>query len=229
MSTLCCHSNKSSFVLVPAGKKGSELGEYDPLTQADSDDESEEDDLVLNYPRNGLGRDGCLAPGSSKLRNGRLGRLVGATDGARDEEEEEEEEDDDQWTDQVSGKPRRSRDDLKGGQYWSRRELGTGEDRGGGAGPSGAAGLGSHSSEAEKRKRAKNAIRSAFFLVPLACAMLIVLLCAFLVPCQKAELEKKLRWERALGDAGGIDDSEICSLQSNIHKHLLAGRHIRAK
>ncbi|XP_014328733.1 protein FAM234B [Xiphophorus maculatus] len=186
------------------GKKGSELGEYDPLTQADSDDESEEDDLVLNYPRNGLGRDGCLAPGSSKLRNGRLGRLVGATDGARDEEEEEEE-DDDQWTDQVSGKPRRSRDDLKGGQYWSRRELGTGEDRGGGAGPSGAAGLGSHSSEAEeKRKRAKNAIRSAFFLVPLACAMLIVLLCAFLVPCQKAELEKKLRWERALGDAGGV-------------------------
>uniref|UniRef100_A0A3B5MPA1 Family with sequence similarity 234 member B n=1 Tax=Xiphophorus couchianus TaxID=32473 RepID=A0A3B5MPA1_9TELE len=105
------------------GKKGSELGEYDPLTQADSDDQSEEDDLVLNYPRNGL-----------------------------------EEEDDDQWTDQVS------------------------------AGPSGAAGLGSHSSEAEeKRKRAKNAIRSAFFLVPLACAMLIVLLCAFLVPCQKAD------------------------------------------
>ncbi|XP_054891450.1 protein FAM234B [Poeciliopsis prolifica] len=171
------------------GKKGSELGEYDPLTQADSDDESEEDDLVLNYPRNGLGRDGCLAPASSKPRNGRLGRL----DGARDDEDEEEE-DDDLWTDRVSGKPRRSRDDL-----------GNGEDRGGGAGPSGAAGLGPHSSEAEeKRKRAKNAIRSAFFLVPLACAMLIVLLCAFLVPCQKAELEKKLRWERALGDAGGV-------------------------
>uniref|UniRef100_A0A087X4Z5 Family with sequence similarity 234 member B n=2 Tax=Poecilia TaxID=8080 RepID=A0A087X4Z5_POEFO len=34
--------------------------------------------------------------------------------------------------------------------------------------------------------------------------MLIVLLCAFLVPCQKAELEKKLQWERALGDAGGV-------------------------
>lgn len=36
------------------GKKGSELGEYDPLTQVDSEDDSEEDDLVLNYPRNGL-------------------------------------------------------------------------------------------------------------------------------------------------------------------------------
>ncbi|XP_008413738.1 protein FAM234B [Poecilia reticulata] len=190
------------------GKKGSELGEYDPLTQADSDDESEEDDLVLNYPRNGLGRDGCLAPGSSKTRNGRSGRLIGATDRARDDDEEEEEEDDDdQWTAQVSGKPRRTRGDRKGGQYWSRGELGNGEDRGGGggAGPSGAAGLGSHISEAEeKRRRAKNVIRSAFFLVPLVCVMLIVLLCAFLVPCQKAELEKKLQWERALGDAGGV-------------------------
>ncbi|KAF5891635.1 protein FAM, partial [Clarias magur] len=35
-------------------KKGTELGEYDPLTQVDSEDDSEEDDLVLNYPRNGL-------------------------------------------------------------------------------------------------------------------------------------------------------------------------------
>ncbi|KAI3359337.1 hypothetical protein L3Q82_002843 [Scortum barcoo] len=59
------------------GKKGSELGEYDPLTQADSEDESEEDDLVLNYPRNGLGRDGCLGAGSSKLLGSRGGRLVG--------------------------------------------------------------------------------------------------------------------------------------------------------
>ncbi|TMS15132.1 Protein FAM234B [Larimichthys crocea] len=59
------------------GKKGSDLGEYDPLTQADSEDESEEDDLVLNYPRNGLGRD-CLGTGSSKLRGGRSGRLGGS-------------------------------------------------------------------------------------------------------------------------------------------------------
>ena len=60
-----------------AGKKGSELGEYDPLTQADSEDESEEDDLVLNYPRNGLGRGNCMGAGPSELRSGRAGRLVG--------------------------------------------------------------------------------------------------------------------------------------------------------
>ncbi|MEQ2187259.1 hypothetical protein GOODEAATRI_002837, partial [Goodea atripinnis] len=182
-------------------KKGSDLGDYDPLTQADSDDESEEDDLVLNYPRNGLGRDSCLGSGSSKLRGGRSGRHVGATDEVQDEEDEEEE---DEWTDQFSSKSRKGRENLKGSQYWSHRDSGIGQDRGG-TGSSGSAGLGAHSSEAaEKRKRAKNAIRSAFFLVPLACTTLIVLLCAFLVPCQKAELEKKLQWERALGDAAGV-------------------------
>ncbi|XP_015235472.1 PREDICTED: uncharacterized protein KIAA1467 homolog [Cyprinodon variegatus] len=182
------------------GKKGSDLGEYDPLTQADSDDESEEDDLVLNYPRNGLGRDSCLGSGSSKLRGGRPGRHIGATDEVQDEEEEEE----DEWTDQLASKSRKGRDNLKGGQYWSHGDSAIREDRGG-AGTSGAAGLGAHSSEAEeKRRRVKNAIRSAFFLVPLACSTLILLLCAFLLPCQKAELEKKLQWERALGDAGGV-------------------------
>uniref|UniRef100_A0A3B4YNY4 Family with sequence similarity 234 member B n=1 Tax=Seriola lalandi dorsalis TaxID=1841481 RepID=A0A3B4YNY4_SERLL len=120
------------------GKKGSELGEYDPLTQADSEDESEEDDLVLNYPRNGL----------------------------------------------AAGR--------------------AGEDRGGG-GPMGGAGLGVHSSDAEeKRMRMKNAVRSAFFLVPLVCATLLVLLCAFLIPCQKGELGHRPQWEKALGDAGGV-------------------------
>uniref|UniRef100_A0A3P8T5W7 Family with sequence similarity 234 member B n=1 Tax=Amphiprion percula TaxID=161767 RepID=A0A3P8T5W7_AMPPE len=52
--------------------------------------------------------------------------------------------------------------------------------------------------------RVKNAVRSAFFLVPLVCAMLLVLLCAFLIPCQKGELGKTPQWEKALGDAGGV-------------------------
>ncbi|XP_062846990.1 protein FAM234B isoform X2 [Trichomycterus rosablanca] len=73
------------------GKKGSELGEYDPLTQADSDDESEEDDLVLNYPRNGL---------SPHLRPGHGGAKL------HDEEDEEE----DPW--RHGGKD--SRDDADG-------------------------------------------------------------------------------------------------------------------
>ncbi|XP_070704469.1 protein FAM234B [Pempheris klunzingeri] len=185
------------------GKKGSELGEYDPLTQADSEDESEEDDLVLNYPRNGLGRDSCLGTGSSKLRGGRSGRHVGAEDEAQEDEEEEE----DEWRERLPSKSRQDRDDMKGVQYWSHRDSGrdrAGEDRGG-SGALGGAGLGVHSSDAEeKRLRMKNAVRSAFFLVPLVCAMLLVLLCAFLIPCQKGELEKRPQWERALGDAGGV-------------------------
>lgn len=189
-----------------AGKKGSELGEYDPLTQADSEDESEEDDLVLNYPRNGLGRDSCLGAGSSQLRGGRSGRLVGA----EDEAQEDEEEDLDEWRERLPSKSRQDRDDMKGTQYWSHRDPGrdrAGEDRGG-PGPMGGAGLGVHSTDAEeKRMRMKHAVRSAFFLVPLVCAAMLVLLCAFLIPCQKGTLEKRPQWERALGDAGGKENN----------------------
>ncbi|XP_005468498.1 protein FAM234B [Oreochromis niloticus] len=188
------------------GKKGSELGEYDPLTQADSDDESEEDDLVLNYPRNGLGRDSCLGTGSSKLRGGRSGRLVGAEDGVQDDEEDEEE---DEWRERLPSKSRQDRNDMKGVQYWSHRDSGgerKREDRGG-PGALGGAGLGLHSSDEQKRMRVKNAIRSAFFLVPLVCATVVVLLCAFLIPCQKGDLEKRLQWEKALlsnVETGGV-------------------------
>ncbi len=198
----------TSALCVSAGKKGSELGEYDPLTQADSEDESEEDDLVLNYPRNGLGRDGCLGAGSSKLRGGRSGRRVAGEDEAQEDEEEEE----DEWRERLPSKSRQDRDDMKGMQYWSHRDSGrdkAGEDRGR-PGQLGGAGLGAHSADAEeKRMRVKNAVRSAFFLVPLVSAMLLVLLCAFLIPCQKGELEKRLQWERALGDAGGKESKLI--------------------
>ena len=197
---------------VSLGKKGSALGDYDPLTQADSEDESEEDDLVLNYPRNGLGRDSCLGGGSSKLRGGRSGRLVGATDEAQGDEEDEEE-DEDEWRERLPSKSRQDRDDMKGAQYWNQRDSGrdrSGEDRRG-SGSLGGTGLGAHSAEAEEKKlRMKNAVRSAFFLVPLVSAMLVVLLCAFLIPCRKGELEKRLQWERALGDAGGNKKSFIC-------------------
>uniref|UniRef100_A0A8D3C2Z2 Family with sequence similarity 234 member B n=1 Tax=Scophthalmus maximus TaxID=52904 RepID=A0A8D3C2Z2_SCOMX len=177
------------------GKKGSELGEYDPLTQADSEDESEEDDLVLNYPRNGLGRDSCLG--------GRSGRLVVANDEAQEDDEDDEVE----WRERLPSKCRQDRDNVKGPAYWGHRDSGrdrAGEDKGGPC-PLGGTGLGVHSTEAEAKKlRMKNAIRSALFLVPLVCAMLVVLLCAFLIPCQKGELEKRPQWERALGDAGGV-------------------------
>lgn len=188
---LCCSPGQPIviyYLCFSAGKKGPDLGEYDPLTQADSEDESEEDDLVLNYPRNGLGRDGRPGSGAAKLLGGRSGRHVGAGGEAPDDEEEE-----DEWRDRPTG---------KGTQYWSHRHSErdrTGEDRGG-PGPLGGTGVAAHGTDAEeKRRRTKRTIRSAFFLVPLVCAALIVLLSAFLIPCQDA----KLQWERALGAAGG--------------------------
>lgn len=199
---------------VSAGKKGSELGEYDPLTQADSEDESEEDDLVLNYPRNGLGRDSCLGTGSSKLRGGRSGRLVGADDEAQEDEDEEE----DEWREHLPSKSRQGRDEMKGVHYWNHRDSGRdrmGDDRGG-SGSLGGAGLGVCSSDAEeKRIRTKNIIRTAFFLVPVVCATLLVLLCAFLIPCQKGGLGNRPQWERELGDAGG-KHNDMSLLSKNI-------------
>ncbi|CAG01656.1 unnamed protein product [Tetraodon nigroviridis] len=178
------------------GKKGPDLGEYDPLTQADSEDESEEDDLVLNYPRNGLGRDSRPGSGSAKLLGGRAGRRAGARGEAPEDEEEE-----DDWRDRPTAP-----------EYWShgRSERdGTGED-GGGPGPLGATGVAVHGTDPEeKRRRARRAIRSAFFLVPLVCAALIVLLSAFLIPCRNANLQRRLQWERALGAAGGITSAPL--------------------
>ncbi|KAF4116615.1 protein FAM234B [Onychostoma macrolepis] len=135
------------------GKKGSDLGEYDPLTQADSEDETEDDDLVLNYPRNGLN------PAVADLR------------GEEELDEEEEE----------------------------LRE-GAGHEAGSGRGQGGAA--------EEKAARVRGAMRSAAFLLPLSCAALLVLLCAFLIPCpQGAPLHTQ--WERELGDTAGVTSPPI--------------------
>ncbi|XP_043085059.1 protein FAM234B isoform X3 [Puntigrus tetrazona] len=134
------------------GKKGSDLGEYDPLTQADSEDETEDDDLVLNYPRNGLN------PAVADLRG--------------EEELDEEEE-------------------LREG---AGREAGPGRGQGGAA--------------EEKAARVRGAMRSAAFLLPLSCAALLVLLCAFLIPCpQGAPLQTQ--WERELGDTAGVTSPPV--------------------
>lgn len=180
------------YLCFSVGKKGPDLGEYDPLTQADSEDESEEDDLVLNYPRNGLGRDSRPGSGSAKLLGGRQGRHVGAGGEVPDDEEEE-----DEWRGRPTG---------KGTQYWGHRHSERdrpGED-GGGPGPLGGTGVAGHGTDAEeKRRRTTRAIRSALFLVPLVCTALIVLLSAFLIPCHNANLQSRLQWERSLGAAGG--------------------------
>ncbi|CAL1588718.1 unnamed protein product [Knipowitschia caucasica] len=160
------------------GKKGSELGDYDPLTQADSEDESEEDDLVLSYPRNGLGRDSGLTPSGS-----RSGRFVGAVDEMLDEDDF----DDDDWREHL---PSLDGEDSKDMQNRDQR-------RGSGSV------VGGRSTDIDAKKlRMKHIVRTVAFLVPLVCATLLVLLCAFLIPCQKGKLRPQ--WERALGEAGGI-------------------------
>ncbi|KAL0992980.1 hypothetical protein UPYG_G00101770 [Umbra pygmaea] len=182
------------------GKKCSELGEYDPLTQADSEDESEEDDLVLNYPHNGLGRSNCMGASTSETRGGRTGRLVEDEDGA------EEDDDDDKWRERLPGKIRQERAE-KGLQYWNQREANRdgGVEDGEGPGVSGGSGLGVSADLDGKKTKVRGAIRTAFFLVPLGCVMLLVLLCAFLVPCQQRELDQQPQWEKEFGDpVGGV-------------------------
>ncbi|XP_062387962.1 protein FAM234B isoform X2 [Sardina pilchardus] len=181
------------------GKKGSELGEYDPLTQADSEDDSEEDDLVLNYPRNGLGRSNNMGTGTSDSRSNRGSRFTQQEDVEEDEEEEE-----DEWRERHRGKSRPETDDGKGRQYWSQREMGrdaTSED-GEGMRSTGGGGIGSECDPDGKKARAKNAARTAAFLVPLCLAMVVVLLCAFILPCEEV---RRPQWEVELGaDAGGF-------------------------
>ncbi|KAK2917188.1 hypothetical protein Q8A67_001562 [Cirrhinus molitorella] len=138
------------------GKKGSDLGEYDPLTQADSEDETEDDDLVLNYPRNGL------SP---------------AVAGLRDEEEFDEEE-----------------EELRAQREGAGREAGSGRGQGGAA--------------EEKAARVRGAVRTAAFLLPLSCAALLVLLCAFLIPCPQGAPHWP-QWERELGDTAGVTSPPV--------------------
>ncbi|KAL4658027.1 protein FAM234B isoform X2, partial [Arapaima gigas] len=180
------------------GKKGSELGEYDPLTQADSEEESEEDDLVLNYPRNGLGRGNCMGTGAADLRGSSSGRLV--------EEEDEVDEEEEEWRSRYPRKMRQDREELKTRQYWSQRESSRDvriED--GGCPLSGGDSslrLDPGSDPEAKRVQMQGALRTAFFLVPLCCAVLLVLLCAFLLPCQQGELNKRPQWETGMGEIG---------------------------
>lgn len=149
---------------------------------------------MLNYPGNGLGRDGSFGSGVSKLRGG---RAVAA--------EDETQEDEDEWRERLAGECRRDGDDANSAQFWNHPGMDRmmGEARGG-PGPLGSPGLAARDMDAEnKRLRMKNVLRTAFFLVPLVCATLLVLLCAFLIPCQRGAQGIAPEWERALGEAGG--------------------------
>ncbi|XP_058877174.1 protein FAM234B-like isoform X1 [Acipenser ruthenus] len=143
------------------GKKHTGLGEYDPLTQADSDEseeeEEEEDELVLNFPRNGFNgsAQACRSTGL-QTQGGNRERAAVRKHG------------------RLTGGPEARID----------REPG---------------------SDPELKDRAGRAqlIRTTLFLATLCVSVLVVLMCAFLIPCRKGALWPK-HWNRSVGEMGVV-------------------------
>ncbi|XP_054845247.1 protein FAM234B isoform X2 [Eublepharis macularius] len=136
------------------GKKSPDLGEYDPLTQADSDES--EDDLVLNLQKNGGIKNG----------NGSLGEVQDVDS------------------------------DVEIGMTKQHLSKGTAEEY-----PSDAIG-------ALEQKTASSLmpyLRTAVFLLTVVVSMILVLVCAFLIPCPPRDLHLHNTWTRSLGqEAGGV-------------------------
>ncbi|XP_031239519.1 protein FAM234B isoform X4 [Mastomys coucha] len=134
------------------GKKSPDLGEYDPLTQADSDES--EDDLVLNLQQ----KNGGVKNGKSALG---------------DPPEPDSDAD-------VAGaaKPHLSEVTPEG---FPSEPLG---------------GL-----EQKATSSLVSYVRTSVFLLTLVISMVLVLLCAFLIPCPPRDLHST--WSRRLGSPGG--------------------------
>ncbi|KAH0517727.1 hypothetical protein LTLLF_119240 [Microtus ochrogaster] len=152
-------ARRSAAEPVTGGKKSPDLGEYDPLTQADSDES--EDDLVLNLQQ----KNGGVKNGKSAL-----GDLPDAGDSDAD----------------VAGaaKPHLSEAVPEG--YPS-------EPLGG--------------VEQKATSPLVSYVRTSVFLLTLVISMVLVLLCAFLVPCPPRDLHST--WSRRLGSQGGGDLSPL--------------------
>lgn len=140
------------------GKKSPDLGEYDPLTQADSDES--EDDLVLNLQQ----KNGGVKNGKSALG---------------DPPEPDSDAD-------VAGaaKPHLSEVTPEG---FPSEPLG---------------GL-----EQKATSSLVSYVRTSVFLLTLVISMVLVLLCAFLIPCPPRDLHST--WSRRLGSPGGGDLSPL--------------------
>uniref|UniRef100_A0A096MPT3 Family with sequence similarity 234 member B n=1 Tax=Papio anubis TaxID=9555 RepID=A0A096MPT3_PAPAN len=139
------------------GKKSPDLGEYDPLTQADSDES--EDDLVLNLQKNG------------GVKNGKS-PLGEAPEPDSDAEVAE------------AAKPHLSEVTTEG---YPSEPLG---------------GL-----EQKAASSLVSYVRTSVFLLTLGISMILVLLCAFLIPCPPRDLHST--WSRHLGSQGGGDLSPL--------------------
>nr|XP_045366216.1 protein FAM234B isoform X2 [Camelus bactrianus] len=160
---LCCVLGKKTLNLSQAGwinngKKSPDLGEYDPLTQADSDES--EDDLVLNLQQ----KNGGVKNGKSPL-------------GEAPEPDSDTE---------VTGaaKPHLSEVTTEG---YPLEPLG---------------GL-----EQKAASSLVSYVRTSVFLLMLVISMVLVLVCAFLIPCPPRDLHST--WSRHLGPQGGGDLSPL--------------------
>ncbi|XP_036312365.1 protein FAM234B [Pipistrellus kuhlii] len=146
------------------GKKSPDLGEYDPLTQADSDES--EDDLVLDLQQ----KNGGVKNGKSAL-------------GEAPEPDSDAE---------VAGaaKPRVSEGPAEG---YPSEPLG---------------GL-----EQKTTSSLVSYVRTSVFLLTLVISMVLVLVCAFLIPCPPRDLHST--WSRHLGPQGGGDLSPLALADVN--------------
>lgn len=145
-----------------SGKKSPDLGEYDPLTQADSDES--EDDLVLNIQKNGGVKNGKSPP--------------------------EEIQDPDSDVEDGMTKQHTSESAPEG--Y-----------------PAETAG----SLEQKAAPSLMPYLRTAIFLLTVVISMILVLVCAFLIPCPPRDLHNT--WNRNLGQGAGEKPQE---------QHLAWGR-----
>ncbi|NWY05232.1 F234B protein, partial [Nothoprocta ornata] len=147
-----------------SGKKSPDLGEYDPLTQADSDES--EDDLVLNIQKNGGVKNGKSPP------------------------EEVQEPD----SDVEVGMTKQHTSDSAPEGY-----------------PAEAAG----SLEQKAAPSLMPYLRTAVFLLTVVISMILVLVCAFLIPCPPRDLHNT--WNRNLGQgAGGVlSPLELCDVNGD--------------
>ncbi|XP_040823179.1 protein FAM234B-like [Ochotona curzoniae] len=140
------------------GKKSPDLGEYDPLTQADSDES--EDDLVLNLQQ----KNGGVKNGKSALG--------------------EAPEPDSDVEAAGTAKPHHSEVTTEG---YPAEPLG--------------------SLEQKATSPLVAYVRTSVFLLALGLSMLLVLLCAFLIPCPPRDLHST--WSRHLGSQAGGDLSPL--------------------
>lgn len=134
------------------GKKSPDLGEYDPLTQADSDES--EDDLVLDLQQ----KNGGVKNGKSPL-------------GDAPEPDSDAE---------VAGAAKPHLSEVTSEGYPS-------ESLGG--------------LEQKATSSIVSYVRTSVFLLTLLISMILVLVCAFLIPCPPRDLHST--WSRHLGPQGG--------------------------